>query len=47
MTYICIYIYIYNISTHHTYIYIFTSYMSYIKHILYVPNTTKYYIQKT
>ena len=45
-TYIYIYIYtcIY-ISTHH--IYIFTSYMSYIKHILYVPNTTKYYVQKT
>ena len=27
----------------HRYIYI----LSYVKHILYVPNTTKYYIQKT
>ena len=29
------------------YIYMYVSIMLYIKHILYVPKTTKYYIQKT
>ena len=41
--YICIFTYMY---TPHLYIYIDMC-MSYIQHILYVPNTTKYYIQKT
>ena len=45
------YTYIYNIYIYiHTYIYnmcIYILCVSYIKHILYVPNTTKYYIQKT
>ena len=52
--YICTYLYIY-IYTHHIYLYIYIYifiYLNYvcrisIKHILYLPNTTKYYIQKT
>ena len=48
----CVYIYIHMyIYTHIQHvdinIYIYINYMSYIKHILYVPNTTKYYIEKT